>query len=111
VSPAPPPSDPYRTITVDVEGPRADELLRMAVKQAATFLNEDEHDLYAYEIGQAYVVERSKYRRHLGEQGHPLRWRATVRVRLLAAVVRQRREDGPEPPSPGAKRGHLRSAT
>jgi hypothetical protein len=91
-------SDPYRSCIIDVEGPRADLLVDEAIRQAAVFLRELPADLYAANVGQAMATQRSKYRRHLGEQGAAIRWRATITVRLRPEIVKQRRGEPPDPP-------------
>lgn len=101
-------ADPYRLVTVTVEGPTADRLVDEAVRQASIFLRELPADLYAAEVGGATVTKRSKYRRHLGEQGHPIRWSATIKVRLRPEIVKARRAASEDPPPPGKGPAGLR---
>lgn len=100
-------ADPYRMVTIDVEGPVASELIDEAIRQASVFLRENPDDLYAAEVGNAHVIQRSKYRQHLGVQGHPIRWSATIKVRLRPEIVKARRGE-PEDPPPGPGKKHLR---
>lgn len=103
-------SDPARQVVVDVEGPRSAELVDDALRQAAVFLREQPDDLYASNVGQIRVTQRSKYRKHLGVQGHPIKWACTVTVRLHPDVVAARRGEDPDKPPPrrpGRRRGHL----
>lgn len=84
-------SDPHRTCTVHVEGVNAAHLVDAAIKMAAMFLNESAENLFASHVGSATVLQRSKFRPHLGVQGHPIRWQATITVKLDPDLVRDRR--------------------
>lgn len=86
-----PASDPARSMSIEVEAPRATDLVGLALDQAVQVLRERREDLYAAEVGRFYPTGRSKFRRHLGVVGHPIGWRATIVVRLRPEVVRERR--------------------
>lgn len=103
--------DPYRSCTLSVEGPRANELIDAAIHQAAVFLQERPEDLTAAHVGDATVTKRSRFRPHLGVEAPPLRWRATVTVKLRAEVVRARRAEGDAQPKRSGGRGRLRPVT
>jgi hypothetical protein len=104
-------ADPYRMVTIEVQAGRVAEIVAKAIRLAAEFLQEDEGDLYAAEVGNATVIRRSRYRPHLGVQGAPIRWAATVKVRLRPDIVRARRGEPEEtPPEPSGKLG-IRLAT
>jgi hypothetical protein len=94
-------ADPYRMVTIEVQAGRVADIVIKAIAMAAEFLQEDPDDLYAAEVGNATVIRRSRYRPHLGVQGAPIRWAATVKVRLRPEIVRARRGFEPEePPTP-----------
>jgi hypothetical protein len=96
--------DPYRSCTLSVEGPRADELLDAAIQRAAVFLRERPEDLIATHVGDATVTKRSRFRPHLGVEAPPIRWRATITVKLRPEVVRARRGETDEQPTPAGRR-------
>lgn len=100
--------DPYRSCTISVEGPRADDLINVAIHRAAVFLRERPEDLVAAHVGEATVTKRSRFRPHLGVEAPPLRWRAVITVKLRPEVVRARRGEEGESPTPSGGRGHLR---
>lgn len=109
-------ADPYRQVTIDVQAGRAADIVAKAITLAAEFLQEDESVLYAAEVGNATVVRRSRYRPHLGVQGAPTRWAATVKVRLRPEIVRARRgepdpDPDPQPSKPETKKSKIRLAT
>lgn len=94
-----------RSVSLEVQAPRAEDLVDAAIAQAARALRESPADLYAAEVGRFHPTGRSKYRPHLGVQGPILGWRASIVVRIRPEVLKARRGD--RPPRPG--RGGLRS--
>jgi hypothetical protein len=98
-------SDPARSVSLDVEAAKPDDLIDRALDDAVRILREDRRDLYAAEVGRYYPTGRSKYRPHLGVQGHPIGWRAHIVVRLRPEVVKARRGEQQNHP----RRGGLHS--
>jgi hypothetical protein len=88
--------DPYRSCTITVEGDVASQLVDLAIDRAVIFLGEPRGNLYAAHVGNATPVKHSPYRQHLGVSPLITRWQATITVRLLPEIVRERRERAEE---------------